>query len=77
MTVDDSHKSPTKKDMVYFEDSPDFCTSASESKFTFGGLWLIILPVTILNTPVTPFYTVTILIMAYVWVIHCHENTYG
>lgn len=35
--VDDSHKRPTKKDMVYFEDSPDFCTSASETKFNFGG----------------------------------------
>ncbi|XP_067928150.1 protein Wnt-1-like [Watersipora subatra] len=35
--VDESHKTPTRKDMVYFEDSPDFCSSSSENKYNFGG----------------------------------------
>jgi len=36
--VDASHKKPTRKDMVYFEDSPDFCML--DSKYQFEGIFL-------------------------------------
>jgi len=35
--VDESHKIPTKKDMVYFQESPDFCTTSTNSKYKFEG----------------------------------------
>ena len=32
---------PTKKDMVYFEDSPDLCNPDTLSKYNFEGRFII------------------------------------
>lgn len=32
---------PTKKDMVYFEESPDFCDLDTQSKYSFGGMFVL------------------------------------
>lgn len=37
MPVDSSHKQPTRKDMVYFEDSPDFCVADKRSSLSEGN----------------------------------------
>nr|ARJ36956.1 wnt1 [Membranipora membranacea] len=37
VTIESNHMAPTKKDMVYFEDSPDFCDSDTLAKYNFEG----------------------------------------
>lgn len=34
--VDSSHKNPSRKDMVYFEDSPDFCMADNDKQISEG-----------------------------------------